>query len=101
MQTNLQWQKADQWLLEDGRRYEETFGSKGMFTILIVFMGFMGVSYVKAYQLLNWNLCSLFYVNDTAIQVSFFSKTKFCTHWVRNQSSWAAVEKEYMQHVSV
>lgn len=34
----------------------------------------MGVSYVKAYQLYNLNMCSLFYVNHIAIQVSFFLK---------------------------
>lgn len=41
MRTNLQGQTAAQCLLkhgEDGKRHEETFGSKGMFTILIVLM---------------------------------------------------------------
>ena len=32
----------------------------------------MRVPYVKAYQLYTLNTCSLFYVNDSSLQGSFF-----------------------------
>lgn len=51
----------------------------------------MGVSYVKAYQLYNFNMCSLFYVKHTAIQVSFFQRPNIVLSRLGiNPSTWVA-----------
>lgn len=68
MQTNLQRQQICCYLgiVEDGKRHEESFGSKGYVHYLACVNSFMGEFYVKATRI-TLNMCSLLYVNYISI----------------------------------
>lgn len=87
------------WACGKMRGMRKLLGAKNRLTIVTV-NDFMGVSYVKAYQLCTLNMCSFLYVNYTSLQVSFFFfKDQILSRLGNNQSTWVAIV-ERLYHIS-
>lgn len=68
MQTNLEWQKADQWVSR-GRGFQMSPGKLlGMIDMLIIMMVLQCILSLKCIKLYSLNMCSLLYVSYTSIK---------------------------------